>query len=436
MNGHHAEPAATRLMGEHAGAADEGAVVGSPSEVSPRWIALLLLALFGANLAYVTPIAISLAIRVKDLAPAHENYLGLIIGVGAFAALLAGPLGGQLSDRTRTRLGRRRPWLIGGLTLGLIALLIIALAPTIWVLAAGWVLAQLGFSQVLNNLTTIQADRLPAIQRGKVAGLAGSVGMAAPIIGAAVAGVTAERPILLFMVPGAVALILVTLFLLRVPEDDSRDLAFDQALTVKVVLSKYVFDPRRYPDYSWNWLGRFLFFAGLTLGTTYTAFFLASRLGVEVTQVGTIAAIVGVVGIAATTAGALGSGFVSDRISRRKPFVFAGAVTFALGAAVMSTAWGLHQVIVGSVLCNLGIGVFAATDQALLLDVLPERETEAGRFISIAGMATAIPQAVAPVAASVVLSLGAEKNYSLVYVLAATFTVLGGLAVLRVRSVP
>ena len=164
MNGHHAEPAATQLMGEHAGAADEGAVVGSPSEVSPRWIALLLLALFGANLAYVTPIAISLAIRVKDLAPAHENYLGLIIGVGAFAALLAGPLGGQLSDRTRTRLGRRRPWLIGGLTLGLIALLIIALAPTIWMLAAGWVLAQLGFSQVLNNLTTIQADRLPATQ--------------------------------------------------------------------------------------------------------------------------------------------------------------------------------------------------------------------------------------------------------------------------------
>ncbi|SNS68906.1 hypothetical protein SAMN05216276_10146 [Streptosporangium subroseum] len=54
-------------------------------------------------MAFVTPIAISLAIRVTQLAPGHEEYLGYII-----AAVLAAPLFGMLSDRTRTRLGRRR----------------------------------------------------------------------------------------------------------------------------------------------------------------------------------------------------------------------------------------------------------------------------------------------------------------------------------------
>jgi MFS family permease len=451
MNCHDDDLSAARSAEEHAGAMTQvdiqvqpcasksSAGIDDPPEVGARWIALLILAYFGVNVAFVTPIAISLAIRVKDLAPSHENYLGLIIGVGALAALLTGPLGGQLSDRTRSGLGRRRPWLIGGMGLGLIALAIMAVAPAVWVLAVGWVLAQIGFSQVLNNLTTIQADRLPEAQRGKVAGLAGSVSMAAPVIGAMAAVVLAEQPVLLFMVPGAIALILVTLFVLRIPEDDSRDLVFDTALTAKTVISKYVFDPRRYPDYSWNWLGRFLFFFGLTLGTTYTAFFLASRLGMKVTEVGTIVAITGIVGIVATTVGALGSGIVSDRISQRKPFVLAGAVSFGLGAAVMSMASGLPQIIIGSALCNIGIGVFTATDQALLLDVLPERDTEAGRFISIAWLATAIPQAVAPIVASVMLSIGvgspADRNYALVYAVAAVFAVCGGLAVLRVKSV-
>jgi len=83
-------------------------------KVSAGFIALLAFGLFGTYLAFVTPIAISLAIRVKALSPDHEEYLGVILGLGSLAALLVGPLGGQLSDRTRSRFGRRRPWIVGG----------------------------------------------------------------------------------------------------------------------------------------------------------------------------------------------------------------------------------------------------------------------------------------------------------------------------------
>ena len=112
--------------------------VGDLPKVSGRWITMLIIAIFGVYIAYVTPVGVSLAIQVKALAP-HEEYLGIILGVGAFAGLIVGPLGGQLSDRTRTRLGRRRPWVIGGTVVGVVGLIVMAASPNVLGLGVGWV---------------------------------------------------------------------------------------------------------------------------------------------------------------------------------------------------------------------------------------------------------------------------------------------------------
>lgn len=98
-------------------------------KVGPRYIWLMVLAQFGVFLAFITPVAISLSIRLSQLAPGHEESLGYITGAGAAVSVLSGPLIGVLSDRTRTRLGRRTPYMIGGTLLGLVSLIVMALAP-------------------------------------------------------------------------------------------------------------------------------------------------------------------------------------------------------------------------------------------------------------------------------------------------------------------
>jgi hypothetical protein len=50
---------------------------------------------------------------------------------------------------------------------------------------------------------------------------------------------------------------------------------------------------------------------------------------------------------------------------------------------VTATAPGLLQLLIGPFVRNLAIDVFSATGQALLLDLLPERDTEAGRFLGV-----------------------------------------------------
>jgi MFS family permease len=408
-------------------------------KVGARYIWFLLLALFGTYIAFVTPIALSLAIRVKQLAPAHEEYLGYVIGVAAAVSLVSGPVTGILSDRTRSRFGRRRPWLLGGAALGSIGLLTIAVAPNVPLVGVGWVVAALGWNTVIGNITNSQADRLPEAQRGKVGGLVGFVTMAAPVCGSILGGALATNSVLLFMVPAVVGVLLVLLFCALVSEEDSRNRTFEQALSLRLLAAKFVFNPRRHPDFSWNWLGRFLFYFGLTLSSTFTAFVFAQRLHLDVTKIGSVVALAGLLGVVAVMLGAVGSGFVSDRLRRRKPFVLGAGLTFAAGALVVAFSTDFTVLLTGMIVTNLGLGVFSAVDQALMLDVMPERDTDAGRFVAITGLANSLAQSLAPVVAPAFLAIGAvagtDKNYTLLYIAAACFTVLGGIAILRVKAV-
>ena len=137
--------------------------------------------------------------------------------------------------------------MIGGPILGVISLVVMATAPNVLALGGGWILAQLGWGQVLGNLQISTADRLPERQRGKVAGLTGFATQIAPVLGVGLASGFSGDNLLLFLVPGAVGVVLVALFVLFVHEDDSRGPVFAEKLNVAKVLGKLVFNPCREP---------------------------------------------------------------------------------------------------------------------------------------------------------------------------------------------
>src|SRR4029453_19110404 len=106
-------------------------------------------------------------------------------------------------------------------------------------LGFGWVLAQWGWGTVLGNLQISTADRLPEEQRGKVAGLTGFATQVAPVIGVILTVGVTGNPLLLFLLPGLVGVMLVPLFITLVHEDDTRDLP-KETLTVGGLLRKYL----------------------------------------------------------------------------------------------------------------------------------------------------------------------------------------------------
>src|SRR6516162_10749265 len=143
--------------------------------VGGRWIALIALANLGLYLAYLGPIAVLLPNQVQAIAgPAHKvAVLGWVTGIGAAVAMVANPVAGALSDRTASRFGRRRPWIVCGALAGAAALAFLAGQHAIAGLIAGWCLAQAGLNAMQASVTAGVPDHVPVGQRGVVSGWIG-----------------------------------------------------------------------------------------------------------------------------------------------------------------------------------------------------------------------------------------------------------------------
>ncbi|YCQ22557.1 MFS transporter [Arthrobacter sp. Z1-9] len=372
--------------------------------------------------------AFSLALRLSELQPGSEQSLGYLLGVGALLSLVTAPLTGILSDRTKSRWGRRRPFAVVGLLAGLGAVPVLVFAPNIPLLAVGWALTTFGWGTVGGSVGNLLADRLPEQQRGSVSGLTNLAGQISPVVGILMVGTVASDPVLLFLLPALAGGILVLLFILFVNEPDSRHLDTGARLTLPGFLRSLLFNPRKHPTFAWVWGSRFLFFFGLSLTSSYTTYFFAQRLGVAVAEVATVMAVVSAAGVLAASLGALGAGWISDRVGTRNGWAAASAVLFAAGCVVSAVSWDFQGLLVGSILTNLGIAAFGSVGQALVLDVLPHRKTQAGRYLAITSYSQRIPAALAPSLAPAILAAsgGPTANYTTLYVGAAGLAVIAG----------
>jgi MFS family permease len=407
--------------------------------VGRGYLLWLITASFGGSLALMVPLSYSLAVRIDDLAPGHEEQLGYVTGTAQAVYLVLSPLIGLWSDRTRSRLGRRTPFMIGGALLGTVALVGVALAPSVLLLGLAWVVGMIGWSTTGQAVQNVQADRVPEEQRGRVSALTSVMTQIAPVVGIGLAYAVASSTLLVFLVPGVLGAALVVLFPVFKPEGDSRALVHTAGVTLRSMVTSYGFNPRRYPDFGWNWLGRFVFFMGLYFNTTFGTFFYAQRLDLPVKEVAGIVAVIGTIGVAAAAGGAIGGGFLSDKLGRRKLFALIGSAVFVAGAVTEAFAHSLPQLVVGAVLMQFAIAVFSAVDQAIVFAVLPDR-AEAGRYLAVVAFAQKIPSAVAPLIAPLVITLGVsdggEKNYTQLYLIGAVLALVGGLIVkFKIKSV-
>ncbi|NYF12258.1 MFS family permease [Pseudoclavibacter sp. JAI123] len=401
----------------------------------PWWaVVLVVAATFGAGMAMLVPMTYTLAVRLDQLAPGQVGALGVVLGIGSATTLVVAPLSGILSDRTRTRFGRRRPFTVAGLALGLLSVGIMIAAPNVGVLTLGWVVAAAGWGTATGSIGNWQADRLPVKQRGSVSGATGLAMQVSPVVGMLVVAPLSGRTDLAFLVPAGVALVLVGLFVIFAPEQDTRGMALEEErLTVRMVLRSFLFSPRAAPDFAWAWLGRFVFFLGLTATTSFTVYFIAQRLDLAVADVVGVMALVSALSMITATFGSLGGGWLSDRLARRRPFVFLGSLLFGAGSLVLAFAGDFTSILTGMLISSLGIALFSTAGQALVLDVLPDRDSQAGRYMAITLFAQKIPGVLAPLLAPLLLLVGGgDENFTVLYGVSALLAVAGG-AVIATR---
>jgi MFS family permease len=397
--------------------------------VGRAWTARFALIWLGLWAAQLAPVQLLLPLQLADVDPAHKvRDFGLVNGVAGLAALVALPLFGALCDRTRSRWGRRRVWVAGGIVGYVAGLLLTGLAGTWPEVAAAWLVAQLGMYAAMAGLTATIADDVPPDQRGTISaaiygpqalGIVLGLGLVTALGGSSGAG----YPLL------AVVLVLTALpWVLRTREGAPG--AAGRPRSLSAALRSTWVAPGRHPDYAWAFAGRLLVNLGNALGTTYLLYFLTDGLRVADPEGSLL--VLTLVYLVATVAATWGGGVLSDRTGRRRVFVAGAAVLQALACALLVVAPSWTSALVAGLLLGAGYGAYTSVDQALVTQVLPDPRAVAGE-LGVMNVAVVAPQALAPLLASLVIAeLG---GYGVLFAVAGLFTVLGAVSVGRIRSV-
>jgi MFS family permease len=111
------------------------------------------------------------------------------------------------------------------------------------------------------------------------------------------------------------------------------------------------------------------------------------------------------------------------------------SAVIAVALVVVALAPDIVVYAVGVTLLVLGSGMFGAVDLALVSDVLPERDTKAGKYLSIYNLAGGPAGALAPILAPLVLAGGGGGNYTALFICAAVVVSGAGITATRIRSV-
>jgi MFS family permease len=130
------------------------------------------------GMANISLTAILLPAQINSLVSSNQTGIySLIVGLGAVAAVLTNPVAGLFSDRTTSRLGRRRPWLISGGVLTVIVALLLSIAPSLAVVAVEWVFLQVAINIIQAAVSSIVPDQIPVAQRANASALTNGVGV-------------------------------------------------------------------------------------------------------------------------------------------------------------------------------------------------------------------------------------------------------------------
>ena len=368
--------------------------------------------------------------QVQSLAPDSKvGSLALITTVSAIAGLVGLPLGGSVSDRTRSRFGRRSPWLAVSSLVCAGLLLAMGSSTGLAMLAVTYTLLMSASNFYQGALTAIVPDRVPTHRRGTASA---AIGMGIPLgtlVGVNLAGHLSPLKADLCI---AVLLVATTLLLVFAAREEPSIAAGAPVTHERGGVRTYLLAFRN-RDFTLAFVGRAGLFLSWFTVTGYLFYILADHIGTARLPGGDVAGAVSLlatISVIASFASTL-TGLVADRLDRRK--AIAASSSFGLGLSMLvpafSPTWPAMLVFAG--LSGTFLGAYMAVDLALMSLVLPDRHS-AGRDFGILAAATNIPLVLStPLAGLLITTLGYPALFGFGVVAAAA----SGIALLGVRSV-
>jgi MFS family permease len=345
---------------------------------------------FATNLKWFILLSAVLPSQVEQLVPGGEKggKWGAVVMLGALWALFGPALFGHLSDRTRTRFGRWRPFLAIGSALTCVALMVLSDPSSYLVIVAGYLLLQVSDDVAQGPYSSLIPSLVPEEQRGRASGVMALLLMAAQIVGGVGAFMLKGdiRAIYLLIAVVNVTCALITLSVVRdePPEVERKKVPFADAWL----------KPWQNPDFRWVWFTRFLNALGFYLIYNYLKYFLSDRVGdfhffsFDIAPIGdgsekavqsaafqavfVLLLLISLIGCVSAVVG----GKLADKVGRKRVIYWSGAM-MTLPLIPFTLFPNFTAIVLLSIPFAIGYGAYQSADWALASDVMPDAGTMA-----------------------------------------------------------
>jgi MFS family permease len=364
----------------------------------------------------------------------RASSLSLISAIGVFGTMLVQPIIGVFSDRTRSRFGRRAPWILFGAIAGILFLIGVRYSPTILILTITWTLAQIVYNMASGPLQASVADRVPESKMGTVSSLGGLGNILGGVLGGVGVGILFQSlGLSLYIIIGVLVAVGLIGFVMKAPDNSSLELevkpyswgGFFKGLIV----------PLRDRDFFYVWIARIVLMFGYSASTALSLYMMQSYIkpALSITEATQLAPLLAIAGLPLMLVAIMISGKLSDKVGKRKPFVIVASITMAVGMAVPLLLPTLPALFIQAVLGGIAMGIYLPVDQALFIDVLPNKDDDAGRDLGIAAVATNFGQALGPILAGQIVAIFA--SYGMIWAVSMVLALVAALIILPVKGV-
>jgi len=364
---------------------------------------------------------------------ARAQSLAVITAIGVVLTMLIQPVVGVLSDRTRSALGRRAPWILFGTLVGALLLSLMRFAPSIALLAVIFMLAQAVLNMAASPLATTVADRVSEDKRGGASALGGFGQFFGGLVGGIGAGAFfAVLGLDIYFIIAAFVALAGVLFVLFARDRSSKDLEVP-GLNWKEFLLGFTIALRS-RNFRWVWVARILLAFGYTVSTALALYMLQSyiRPALSAAEATSIAPLLVLAGVPVTLVTVFVAGRMSDKLQKRRSFVVVASVLMAVSMLIPVVWPALPALFIQAIVAGLAFGIYLPIDQALFIDVLPDQRS-AGRDLGVAALGSNLGQALGPILAGAVVAV--TGGYLGVWLAAFVLVVLAAVAIAPLKGV-
>lgn len=361
----------------------------------------------------------------------HPALIGLLANERSFVGAFVQPVIGRISDRTRSPLGRRRPFFLIGIPLMAVALMLLALHPPFWIMFGVMTISAFFLAVAWDPYMAMMADLFPAAQRGRVGGLIGLGTALGNIIFALMAFfLIANGEFLVFSISTVIMVVCWGYTFITVKEPAVPVEPDAGQKMGKITPRQYIRSLREYPEAAKYTAAIFFFWMGSGGAVPFITLFGSYVLGASDSEIFLLP-------LAATLSMAIFAvpwGIFADRTSKKTAMTL-GLIMFSIVAIIGSQSGSLLQGTI--VLALIGVGNSAMSlINPMLVDLVPRKRT--AEFVGLGSAVFSFAQPLgAAFAGSIVagaeLFVGREDAYRWAFIFAGLMTLLAALLLRSVR---